>query len=60
MLCKEKNIDLTYKESKIIKGWVNCPKGLLQVLFERGYIDANRLEEFSTDKKEINLIQIIN
>ena len=51
-ICKEKDIYLTYKELKIIEGWVNCPKGLLQALFDRGYIDANRLDKYSVDRKK--------
>ena len=35
------NIPITKTEPKVIKGWVNQPKGMLQILYERGFIDPN-------------------
>ena len=31
---------------KTVKGWVGNPKGVLQILWERGFIDKNRLKKY--------------
>jgi hypothetical protein len=36
-----RNIDLKVKENKLIEGWVGKPKGLLQVLWETGWINPD-------------------
>ena len=35
------------------KGWYNSPKGILQVLYERGHIDIDNLSKYSMDGKRI-------
>jgi len=45
-------IRLTYEEPEIVKGWVGRPKGMLQVLWERGWIDCSKLEEYSANGKK--------
>ena len=40
-MCNENNIDVNKTQSNDIPGWVGKPKGMLQILYERGYIDPN-------------------
>ena len=32
------NIPIFYHVPKVIEGWYNKPKGMLQILYERGFI----------------------
>ena len=32
------HIELAYEQTGIMEGWVGCPKGMFQVLWERGWI----------------------
>jgi hypothetical protein len=46
-------IEIFHEVDDVIEGWVGKPKGVLQILYERGYIDPNRdLKEYSLDGKE--------
>jgi hypothetical protein len=46
------NVSLDHEADVIIEGWVKKPKGILQVLYERGFIDRNRpLSDYSLDGK---------
>ena len=49
-LAREQNIPII-KENvpKIKEGWETKPKGLLQVLWERGFIDASNLKQYTMD-----------
>jgi hypothetical protein len=38
--CKAPDLPITFTEEIIQEGWVNKSKGLLQLLFERGWIDT--------------------
>ena len=49
----ENGIELTYDEPEVIQGWVGRPKGMLQVLWERGYVNTNELEKYSGDEKKV-------
>jgi hypothetical protein len=40
-LSTTRNITVTITHPRILEGWCGKPKGLLQVLFERGKIDPN-------------------
>ncbi len=42
-----KNVALTYKHCIKKKGWMGKPKGLLQVLWEQGFVDRNNLSSYS-------------
>ena len=46
-LAKEYGISLTCEEEVVEEGWLEKPKGLLQVLWERGWVDENRVSEYS-------------
>ena len=48
-LCKKNNIPTTKTIPDIAEGWVNKPKGALQVLYERGWINP------SLDPKEYTM-----
>lgn len=43
----QKNID----KKRITKGWSGQPKGLIQVLWERGWIDVNNISEYKLAAK---------
>ena len=41
-------------DNETVAGWYNSPKGLLQVLYERGFIDIDNLSKYSKNGKKIN------
>ena len=43
-LAIKNNIPVTYTQVDITKGWVNQPKGMLQILWQRGFIDASQVK----------------
>ena len=52
-ICEQHHIAITKNEDKIKEGWEGKPKGLLQVLWERGLIDNANLKDYSlTGKKD--------
>ena len=46
-LAKENDIELTCSKEAVKEGWLGKSKGLLQVLWERGWIDELRLGEYT-------------
>ena len=42
-ICISKGIAISKDMQEINEGWVNQPKGMLQVLYERGYIDKQKV-----------------
>ena len=46
---KELNLPLKVQEDKIIEGWVDKPKGSLQVLFECECINPDQLKLYTKD-----------
>jgi hypothetical protein len=42
------NIPLVYELPEILKGWEGQPKGMLQVLWGRGFIDGTKSEKYYT------------
>ena len=46
-LCVQLNIPIEFERNKVVEGWVGKQKGMLQILWERGFIDT------SLSKKEI-------
>ena len=50
-LARKNSIALTYETDVIEEGWLGKPKGLLQVLWERGWIDKNKVNEYSLKGK---------
>lgn len=47
-IAKQNNIPLVYEQQEVLKGWEGQPKGMLQVLWERGFIDASKSEKYYT------------
>ena len=43
------NIDTKIQKTRVKKGWEGQPKGLLQVLWERGWIDEGQLEKYTIE-----------
>ncbi len=52
-IAQEKGIELTYVHQDITEGWCSRAKGMLQVLWERGYINEQELDKYSGDGKKI-------
>jgi len=50
-LAADNKIELTSRVEIVKEGWMGKPKGLLQVLWERGWIDENNLNEYSLKGK---------
>ena len=44
---QEHNLPIEETKANVIEGWENKPKGLLQVLWECGFIDELRLEKYT-------------
>ena len=53
-LATKYNIELTSDVEVVEEGWLGKPKGLLQVLLERGWIDENKLSEYTLKGKKVN------
>ncbi len=53
-IASDKNLDTRVERTRESKGWVGQPKGLLQVLWERGWIDVGQLERYTIDIAEDN------
>ena len=52
-ICTNKNIPIDREVPKVKEGWVGKAKGLLQVLWERGYIDTSKLSSYTlTSRKD--------
>ena len=52
-ICMNKSIPINREVPRIKEGWVGKAKGLLQVLWERGYIDTNKLSSYTlTGRKD--------
>jgi hypothetical protein len=43
-------INLQYEKTRVTEGWQGKPKGLLQILWERGWIDPCKCTTFRNDK----------
>ena len=46
-MARAKDIDITTNVTRERKGWQGQPKGLLQVLWERGWIDTGNLDKYT-------------
>jgi hypothetical protein len=53
VLCKNKNISIVEELDEVVKGWEEKPKGVLQILWVRGFIDpAKKKEDYTGDGKK--------
>ena len=50
-LCEDRNIPISFSEDTVIEGWVNKPKGAVQILYERGWIDPAHLHHYTKEGK---------
>jgi hypothetical protein len=46
LIAKAKEAGIEYEEPVILEGWYGKPKGMLQVLWERGFIDSTKLDKY--------------
>jgi hypothetical protein len=51
-MCASKGIPIHETKPKIIEGWCNKPKGILQILLERGLVDRDNLSKYSLNGKK--------
>jgi hypothetical protein len=59
-LCEKNDIVTIIEVDNITEGWEGKAKGLVQVLWERGLIDGNKLSKYSLDgKKDANKLTIL-
>jgi hypothetical protein len=49
---QDNHIDLSRDKEDIIPGWEGAPKGLLQVLWERGFIDSKLVNFYTMEGKK--------
>ena len=55
-LARQNNIPLTVEERKIEPGWCNKSKGLLQILYERGFINPeDKISKYTVNGKKTHL-----
>ena len=47
--CRNLNIPTTASIQVVKEGWINKPKGAIQVLFERGWIDPSTISLYTAD-----------
>jgi hypothetical protein len=59
-LCEQHNIAIMKTVEKIKEGWEGKTKGLLQVLWERGLIDASNVKNYSLTGKKDDLGTVDN
>jgi hypothetical protein len=45
---RRNNIPLVFEMQEILTGWEGQPKGMLQVLWERGFVDGSKSEKYYT------------
>ena len=53
-LSENNNISIFTTNKKIDKGWCGAPKGMLQVLYERGHIDATKVKNVRSSRYSKN------
>lgn len=41
-----------YTEEFVVEGWEGKAKGMLQILWERGFIDSNKLDQYTVDGRK--------
>ena len=58
-ICERKGILTEVSEKEMIQGWVGQPKGLLQVLWERGFINPECISLYSLKGKPTNWTQMV-
>jgi hypothetical protein len=52
ILCKQKNIPIEEELDEVVEGWEGKPKGMLQIMWERGFVDPSKKKEDYTPRQE--------
>jgi hypothetical protein len=52
VFARNKSVDLFEDRELVAQGWEGQPKGLMQVLWERGLIDTSSLEQYTLDGRK--------
>jgi hypothetical protein len=52
-LCASNEIAVSKEVQKLKEGWEGKPKGLFQVLWERGFINPNKLKDYTLTEKRM-------
>ena len=52
IIAQEHGLPIRETTQKVIEGWEGKPKGLLQVLWERGIVDASKLSEYTINGRQ--------
>jgi len=53
ILASNHGVAIETEEDEIIQGWMNKPKGLLQILWEQGWINPNEnINDYVKDKRK--------
>ena len=50
-LANKHQIELTYSKNEVIEGWLCRPNGMLQILWERRWINESEIKKYSADGK---------
>ena len=53
-LCTIHNIETTFEQIMVNKGWCGAPKGILQVLYERGFINKDYVKTPRSTRYPLN------
>ena len=58
-LCENLGISTKYQHKVIVEGWANKPKGSLQILYERGFIDPLNIKDYKENgsKDEYGIVR---
>ena len=51
-IAQDHGLPLHETKTKVIEGWEGKPKGLLQILWERGIVDESRLSEYTMNGRQ--------
>jgi hypothetical protein len=51
-ICEDHGILTRITSYKVIEGWENKPKGMLQTLWERGFIDRSNLSKYTMNGRQ--------
>ena len=55
-ICRNARIDLVEVKPKTQLGWEGQPKGMLQILLERGWIDIQNLASYTVSGKKMSSV----
>jgi hypothetical protein len=59
-IARDKNLETRIERTRDKKGWIGQPKGLLQVLWERGWIDEQQIDKYTVDIAKDNDGQVVD